>query len=48
MLVPNQIAGSGTIVLRGRNREDFIGGRLFVHFYTRSLPLGLTRQPIGR
>jgi amidase len=47
LLVPNQVAGAGTIVLRGRNREDFVGGRLFVHFYTRSMPLGLARQPIA-
>jgi len=48
LLAPNQTSGAGTIVLRGRNREDYVGGRLFVHFYTRSVPLGLTRQPIGR
>jgi Asp-tRNA(Asn)/Glu-tRNA(Gln) amidotransferase A subunit family amidase len=48
LLAPNQIAGSGTLTLRGRDREDFVGGRLFVHFYTRSSPLGVApRQPIG-
>ena len=47
LLMPNQISSTGTLVLRGRNREDFVGGRLFVHFYTRSMPLGLARQPIG-
>ena len=45
LLAPNQISGSASLILRGRNREDFVGGRVFVHFYTRSTPLGL-RQPI--
>ena len=47
LLAPNQVSGSGTLVLRGRNREDFVGGRLFVHFYTRSMPLGLARSPLA-
>jgi amidase len=47
LLAPNQISSSGTVMLRGRNREDFVGGRLFVHFYTRSMPLGTPRQAIG-
>jgi amidase len=46
LLAPNQISSTGTIVLRGRNREDFVGGRLFVHFYTRAMPLGLARQAL--
>ena len=46
LLGPNQISGSASLILRGRNREDFVGGRLFVHFYTRTTPLGV-RQPIG-
>jgi amidase len=40
LLAPNQIAGSGTLVMRGRNREDLVAGRLFVHVYTRQRPLG--------
>jgi amidase len=47
LLAPNQISGAGTLVLRGRNREDLAGGRLFVHFYTRSSPLGVSRQPLS-
>ena len=47
LLTPNQISSAGTIVLRGRNREDFAGGRLFAHFYTRFIPLGLPRQAIA-
>jgi hypothetical protein len=46
LLGPNQISGSATLILRGRNREDLVGGRLFVHFYTRSTPLGV-RQAIA-
>lgn len=46
LLGPNQISGSASLILRGRNREDFVGGRMFVHFYTRSTPLGI-RQGIS-
>ena len=40
LLTPSQITGSGTLTLRGRDREDLAGGRLYVHFYTRQSPLG--------
>ena len=40
LLTPSQISGSGTLILRGRDREDLAGGRLYVHFYTRQSPLG--------
>ena len=43
LLAPNQIAGSGTIIMRGRDRDELAGGRLFVHFYTRQSPLGAGR-----
>jgi amidase len=46
LLAPNQISGSGTLTMRGRNREDLVGGRLYVQFYTRRSPLGLERQRI--
>jgi amidase len=46
LLVPNQIAGSGTLTMRGRNREDLVDGRLFAQFYTRTAPLGVERQRI--
>jgi amidase len=46
LLAPSQISGSGTVVLRGRDREDFLAGKLYVHFYTRQMPLG-ARQKIG-
>ena len=44
LLAPNQIVGSGTLTMRGRNREDLVGGRLYVQLYTRQAPLGFERQ----
>ena len=46
LLAPNQIAGSGTLIMRGRDREDLTAGRLYVHFYTRQLPLGAGRAKL--
>jgi amidase len=46
LLTPSQISGSGTLILRGRDREDLAGGRLYVHFYTRQSPLGVARTRI--
>lgn len=47
LLAPNQITGSGTLTMRGRNREDLVGGKLFVQLYTTRSPLGVERQPIN-
>ncbi|HWI20369.1 MAG TPA: amidase family protein, partial [Vicinamibacterales bacterium] len=47
LLAPNQVTGSGTLTLRGRNREDLASGRLYLHFYTRQTPLGFERQQIS-
>jgi hypothetical protein len=46
LLTPSQISGSGTLILRGRDREDLAGGRLYVHFYTRQSPLGAARARV--
>jgi amidase len=46
LLAPSQISGSGTLVMRGREREDLVAGRLFVEFYTRQQPLGVGRKKI--
>jgi Asp-tRNA(Asn)/Glu-tRNA(Gln) amidotransferase A subunit family amidase len=46
LLAPNQISGTGTLTMRGRDREDLVAGRLFLHFYTRQSPLGAGRQQI--
>ena len=47
LLAPNQVSGSGTISLRGQDREDFVAGKLYLHFYTRRFPLGAQRQKIA-
>ena len=47
LLAPSQITGSGTLTMRGRNREDLASGKLFVEFYTRQSPLGVGRQPLN-
>ena len=44
LLAPNQIIGSGTLTMRGRNREDLVGGKLYVQLYTKQAPLGFERQ----
>ena len=46
LLAPNQIAGTGTLTMRGRNREDLVTGKLFVQLYTKQSPLGFERQQI--
>jgi Asp-tRNA(Asn)/Glu-tRNA(Gln) amidotransferase A subunit family amidase len=43
ILTPNQISGSGTLTMRGRDREDLVAGTLYLHFYTRQSPLGVGR-----
>src|SRR5436190_10524310 len=35
---------SGTLTMRGRNREDLVGGKLYVQLYTKSTPLGFERR----
>ncbi|MDP2053604.1 MAG: amidase family protein [Acidobacteriota bacterium] len=46
LLVPNQVTGSGTLMLRGRDREDLVAGKIYAHFYTRLAPLGAGRTQI--
>lgn len=46
LLAPSQISGAGTLVMRGREREDLAAGRLFVELYTRQQPLGVGRRRI--
>jgi Asp-tRNA(Asn)/Glu-tRNA(Gln) amidotransferase A subunit family amidase len=47
LLAPSQITGSGTLTMRGRNREELTSGKLFVELYTRQSPLGVGRQNIN-
>jgi Asp-tRNA(Asn)/Glu-tRNA(Gln) amidotransferase A subunit family amidase len=46
LLGPNQISGSGTVIMRGRDRDDLVGGRLSVELYTRQQPLGVGRRTL--
>ena len=46
LLNPNQISGTGTVIMRGRDREDLTSGKLAAHLYTRQSPLGAARQRI--
>jgi amidase len=46
ILAPNQISGSGTLTMRGRDREDLVAGTLYLHFYTRQAPLGVARTKL--
>ena len=41
LLAPNQITGSGTLTMRGRNREDLVGGKLFVQLLYEAVTVGL-------
>jgi amidase len=47
LLAPSQITGSGTLTMRGRNREELVAGKLFVHFYTKATPSGTGRERIA-
>ena len=46
LLAPNQISGSGTLIMRGRDRDDLAAGRLFIDLYTRQEPLGTGRRKL--
>jgi Asp-tRNA(Asn)/Glu-tRNA(Gln) amidotransferase A subunit family amidase len=43
LVARGQLMGADTIVLRGRDREDFAAGRLYAHLYTEQWPLGVGR-----
>lgn len=47
LLQPNQVTGQGTMTLRGRTRDELTSGRLYLHFYTKQVPLGVERQRIA-
>jgi hypothetical protein len=32
--------------MRGRDREDLVGGKIYVHLYTRRSPLGVGRTKV--
>lgn len=47
LLQSNQFSSTGTLTLRGRNREDLVDGKIYLHFYTRQAPLGVARQRLA-
>ena len=44
LLTPGQIKAHGSMTLRGRDREDLVAGRVFMHLYTTQKPLGVWRS----
>lgn len=46
LLGAGQASAASTLVMRGRDREDLVAGRLFVHFYTQQAPLGRGRARV--
>ena len=46
LLMQDQTRAAATLTLRGRNREDLVDGKLFVHLYTRHAPLGVGKAPL--
>jgi amidase len=46
LLSPGQTTSHATLTLRGRNREDLVAGRVYIHLYTRQSPLGVGRARI--
>jgi hypothetical protein len=40
------VSATGTLTLRGRDREDFAAGTLYLHLYTRQAPLGVGRTQL--
>ena len=43
LLMRGQTVGTATLSVRGRDREDLVAGRLFLHLYTERVPLGVGR-----
>ncbi len=46
LLAPGQTTATSSITMRGQEREDFVAGRLFLHLYTREVPLGVPRSQL--
>jgi hypothetical protein len=47
LLAPTQPFGAGLLTLRGRDRDDFVAGTLYLHLYTRQAPLGAGRTKLA-
>ena len=46
LLARGQATTAATLNLRGRDRDDFVAGRLFLHLYSERVPLGVARVPL--
>jgi len=46
LLAAGQAGVTSVLTMRGRQREDLVAGRLFVHLYTQRAPLGLGRTRV--
>jgi hypothetical protein len=44
LLTAGMSSASAALTLRSRDREDLLAGRLYMHLYTRSAPLGVERS----
>ena len=47
LLSAGQVGASSVLTMRGRQREDLVAGRLFVHLYTQRAPLGAGRTKVA-
>ena len=46
LLSAGQASDSSTLTMRGRDREDLVAGRVFLHLYTLQAPLGAGRTRV--
>lgn len=46
LLTAGQTTAKGSFTLRGRDRENLVAGRLYLHGYTRERPLGIGRAVV--
>jgi hypothetical protein len=46
LMTGGQVGTSSVLTMRGRQREDLVAGRLFVHLYTQRAPLGAGRTRV--
>jgi hypothetical protein len=46
LLAGGRNAAAGSLTLRGRDREEFVSGDLFMHLYTQRAPLGVGRARV--
>ena len=47
LMTTGQTAASSVLTMRGRQREDLVTGRMFVHLYTQRAPLGAGRAKVA-